>query len=133
MARLVWQLNLFGTGADISPGSDLGAGLIILHPVAVTLYGNAGIDLTIEGWGGLGGGLDLADIGAGPGLPLLGSFVRIARGSMVLGPARIGDSVSIGPGCTVVHDVPAGCEVLCHPVRVLRQGDDSAHLETNAR
>lgn len=124
-ARLVWHFNLVSTGADISPNSSLGAGLVVLHPVAVTLYGDAGVDLTVEGWGGLGGGMDPEDVGAGPGLPVLGDRVRIARGSMVLGPVRIGDHVTIGPGCTVVRDVPNETEIESHPVRIRRRSTAS--------
>ena len=117
-ARLLWQVNLFLTGADVSPLSDLGEGLLIVHPFAVTITGSAGRNLAIEGWGGMGAGLAMDDIGAGPGLPLLGDDVSMDRGAMVLGPTRIGNSVRIGPGCTVVHDVADGCEVLAHSLRV---------------
>ena len=49
-----------------------------------------------------------ADIGAGPGLPVIGDEVEVYPGSFVLGPIHIGDRVSIGPGCGVLKDVPAG-------------------------
>ena len=119
-ARLVWQLNLFATGADISPMCRLGDGLVVIHPVAVVLVGSAGRCLTVEGHGGLGGGLAMDDIGAGPGLPLLGDEVHLGRGASVLGPVRIGDHVIVGPGCTVVRDLPGGAEVVAHDVRVRR-------------
>jgi len=118
MARLVWQLNMLFTGADISPICDLGEGLLVVHPVAVTIVGSAGCRLTVEGLGGMGGGLSMDDIGAGPGLPLLGDDVQMARGAMVLGPIRVGNSVRIGPGCTVVRDLPDNSEVLAHQVRI---------------
>ena len=118
MARLVWQINMLLTGADISPMCDLGEGLLIVHTVAVTISGSAGCMFTVEGYGGMGGGLAMDDIGAGPGLPLLGDDVQMARGAMVLGPVRIGNSVRIGPGCTVIRDLPDGCEVLAHEIRV---------------
>lgn len=120
-ARLVWQVNLFLTGADISPMCRLGAGLVVIHPVAATIVGSAGRCLTVEGHGGLGGGLALTDIGAGPGLPLLGNDVTLARGASVLGPARIGNGVCIGPGCTVVRDLPDDADVPAHDILVLRR------------
>lgn len=126
-ARAVWQINLLLTGADISPLSDLGEGLVVVHPVAVTVVGSAGRNLIVEGHGGMGGGLDLRDIGAGPGLPLLGHDVQMARGAMVLGPVRVGHGVRIASGCTVVRDLPDGCEVLPHPIRLrLRDGRRAA-------
>ena len=120
LARLVWHLDLWLTGADISPASDLGEGLLIVHPFAVTISGNAGRNLTIEGWGGLGGALATNDIGAGPGLPVLGDDVRLDRSAMVLGPVRVGDGARIGPGCTVVRDVEAGAQVAAPEPRVRR-------------
>lgn len=120
-ARLVWQLNLFLTGADISPICNLGEGLVVVHSVAATICGSAGAGLTVEGLGGLGGGLGLEDIGAGPGLPLLGDNVHLARGASVLGPVLIGSNVRVGPGCTVVRDLPEGAVVDAHEVRVRRR------------
>jgi serine O-acetyltransferase len=125
-ARSIWQLNLWLTGADVSPMADFGEGLLVIHPVAVTLIGDAGRNLTVEGLGGLGGGLAMDDVGAGPGLPRLGDDVHLARGAMVLGPVRVGSAVFVGPGCTVVRDVPDGCEVLAQEVRVLRRSPPGA-------
>jgi len=118
VARFIWQLNMFLTGSDISPICDLGQGLLVVHPVAVTIVGSAGERLTVEGLGGMGGGMDLTDIGAGPGLPVLGDDVTMAHGSMVLGPVRLGNQVHIGAGCTVVKDVPDNAQVLAHKIRV---------------
>ena len=122
VARFIWQLNMFLTGADISPICDLGEGLLVVHPVAVTIVGSAGDRLTVEGLGGMGGGMDLTDIGAGPGLPVLGDDVTMAHGSMVLGPVRLGNQVHIGSGCTVVKDVPDNAQVLVHKIRVRSTG-----------
>lgn len=121
-ARLVWQLNLFATGADLSPMCRVGEGLVVMHPVGAIILGCAGRGLTVEGHGGLGGGMALDDIGAGPGLPVLGDDVRLARGASILGPVRIGDRVLVGPGCTVVRDLPADTEVSAHEVRLRRTG-----------
>lgn len=120
MARLLWQVNLWLTGADISPSSDLGEGLVVLHPFGVTVTGAAGRNLMIEGLGGMGGGMSLLDVGAGPGVPVLGDDVYIDRNAMVLGPVRVGDGAHIGPGCTVVRDLPAGSVVSLPPARIRR-------------
>jgi serine O-acetyltransferase len=118
LARIAWQANLWLTGADISPSSELGEGLVIVHPFGVTVTGSAGRNLTIEGLGGMGGGMSLEDIGAGPGVPVLGDDVYIDRNAMVLGPVRVGDGARIGPGCTIVRDLAAGSVVTLPPARV---------------
>jgi serine O-acetyltransferase len=106
LARLVWQTNLMTVGADISPLSDLGGGLVVLNPVAVVIFAKAGRDLTVMASCGLGALPSREDIGAGPGLPWLGDEVELAPLSGVLGPVRIGNRVRLGPGCIVTKDIP---------------------------
>lgn len=105
LGRLIWQANLTLTGADISPISDFGPGLVVPCPLGVTLFGVAGNNLTVHGQAVLGGGMSRRDIGAGPGRPLLGNDVVLGHGAMVLGPVLVGNSTEIGPGCVVMQDV----------------------------
>ncbi|MGR8930427.1 MAG: serine O-acetyltransferase [Gammaproteobacteria bacterium] len=107
LGRLIWQLNLTLTGADLNPIADFGPGLVVPSPLGVTLYAVAGRDLTAHAQTVLGGGRSRKDIGAGPGRPLLGDNVTLGHGAMVLGPVRVGDAADIGPGCVVMHDVAA--------------------------
>ena len=115
-ARLLWQINLFLTGADISPLSRFGAGLLLRCPLGVVLVGRAGADLTVGAQAVIGGGLSRRDIGAGPGLPVLGDGVELEVGAIVLGPVRIGSGARIGPRCVVAADLPAGAAVEPEPV-----------------
>lgn len=107
IARLFWHLNLLLTGADISPISRIGAGLIFIHPQGCSFIGFAGKNLTLLGQCGIGGGLADTDIGAGPGIPILGDDVSLSFGALVLGPVRIGDRVKVGPRCMITKDTPA--------------------------
>ncbi|WP_430010161.1 serine O-acetyltransferase [Methylophaga lonarensis] len=113
LARFFWHLNLLLTGADISPLSDIGGGLIVKYPLCVIIVGKLGENCTIEGHGGIGGGRDIKDIGAGPGLPVIGNDVYMAMGSFILGPIEIGDGAYIEPKCFVTRTVPAGATVEC--------------------
>lgn len=107
LARLFWHLNLFLTACDIAPISDIGPGLVIHFPLAVGLIGTVGKNCTIEGHGGVGGGTRRrTDIGAGPGLPVLGDDVVLEWGALVMGPVRVGHRVVIGNGAVVTNDVP---------------------------
>lgn len=105
-ARLLWHLNLLLTGADISPISDLDGGLVLLNPVGTVIVGKAGENLTVYGRGAIGGGRSPDDIGAGPGLPILGTDVSLGFGACVLGPVRIGNRAVIEPGAIVTRDLP---------------------------
>jgi serine O-acetyltransferase len=105
LGRLLWQINLTLTGADINPISDFGPGLVVPSPLGVTLYGVAGNNFTAHAQTVLGGGRSRNDIEAGPGRPLLGNDVTLGHGAMVLGPVRVGDGADIGPGCVILADV----------------------------
>ena len=111
LARFFWHLNLSLTGADFGPISDAGAGLVVLHPVSTQVFGRLGVDCTLWGHGGIGGGRSPEDIGAGPGLPVVGDRVVFGPRSIVLGPVRIGDDCEIGPGCIVMQELPPGTRV----------------------
>lgn len=118
LARLCWQLNHLLTAADLSPGANLGPGLVILHPAAVMIHGRAGRNLTVVGRGGFGGGLSQVDVGAGPGFACLGDDVTLEMGAMILGPQRIGHRVKIGPNCTVIQHLDDDVEVMPLATRI---------------
>jgi serine O-acetyltransferase len=110
-ARLLWHLNLVITGADLGLSSDIGPGLVIIHPLSTLVFGRIGANCTIWGHAGMGGGLSRADIGAGPGLPIVGDGVTFGARSIVLGPVRVGDDCILEPGVIVTRDVPSGSTV----------------------
>jgi serine O-acetyltransferase len=120
LARFFWQLNVLLTGADISPCSDLGDGLVITSPAGVSIAGKAGRNLTVMPLAGMGSEIGRReDIGPGPGLPLLGDDVVLGALSGVLGPVRIGDRVQVEPGAAVLLDVPDDTRVEGPRMRVL--------------
>lgn len=112
LSRLYWHLNLILTGADISPMCDLGGGLVLVFPMGTMIFGKAGRNLTVMGHCGLGGGMDSADIGAGPGLPVLGDDIHLHYHTIVLGPVHVGDRARMGPGVLVVRNVAADAVLL---------------------
>jgi serine O-acetyltransferase len=123
-ARLFWQLNLLLTGADIGPLCDLGGGMVIHFPASVALCCRMGRNCTMLGQGGVGGGVASGvDIGAGPGLPVLGDDVLLEAGAYVLGPIRVGSRARIGHRCVVTRDVPTDGLVTSPPAQVsIRRG-----------
>jgi serine O-acetyltransferase len=107
LARLVAHFNEVLTGADITPESELDEGLVILTPPGTAICGKAGRNLTVMPCSGLGGEIGRRDdIGAGPGLPVLGDDVILEPHCGVLGPARIGNRVRIRAGVLVTRDMP---------------------------
>ena len=104
-ARAAMQLNSLLTGADFHPGARVGAGLLVPSPCATNLSCAAGRNLLLMPQAGIGGSLATTDIGAGPGLPLLGDNVRVGQFSGVNGPFVIGDRVQVAPGAGTVRSV----------------------------
>jgi serine O-acetyltransferase len=130
LARLLWHTNLILTGADLSFISEVGAGLVILHPISTQIFGRIGENCTIWGHGGIGGGISTEDIGAGPGLPIVGNGVNFGARSFVLGPVRIGDNCVLEPGVVVTRNAPAGSVLAIVQSRKVRGNSpigDAAH------
>ena len=120
LARILWHLNTIITGADIAEMSDIGPGLLIPTPACVAIMCSAGCNLTVMAFAGLGGELNSReDIGAGPGLPVVGDDVTIGAHAGVLGPVRIGDRVSFEPLAVASRNVPADQRVISPRFRTI--------------
>lgn len=123
VARFFWHLNVLLTGADIAAPADLGEGLVILNPPGTAIMGKAGRNLTVMACAGLGSEMGrLEDIGAGPGLPVVGDDVILEPHSGILGPVKIGNRVRVGAGIGLTYDVPDDTVVEGPPPRFLRRG-----------
>jgi serine O-acetyltransferase len=124
LARLFWHANVVITGADISPPADLGEGLVVMSPPGTAVSGKAGRNLTLMPLAGLGGEVGRRDdVGAGPGLPVLGDDVVMEPNCGVLGPVRVGSRVRIGAAVAVTQDVPDDTIAAAHRPRLVRRRD----------
>jgi len=103
IARFFWHVNLLLTGADIGPISEIGPGLVLVHPISTQIFGRLGADCTLWGHGGIGGGRSNEDIGAGP---VIGDHVTLGPRALVPGPVVVGDGCEIGAGRIVMQDLP---------------------------
>ncbi len=126
LARFFAQLNSMLTGADISEMSRLGEGLVIVSPAGVSIFGDAGRNLTVMPLSGLGGQIGRPDsVGARPGQPVLGDDVVLEPYCGVLGPVRVGNRVRVCTGIALTRDVPDDTvvESATHEQRVLPRRD----------
>lgn len=122
LARWTWLLNINLTGADISPGCEIGAGLLIPHPAGIALHCRAGDDLTLGAIAGITAALDANDQPADfDRAPLLGDRVHLAHHAGVFGAITIGDDVLVQPGCVATRSVPAGIALLPRKLRIRRR------------
>ena len=127
LARLIWGLNIWRSGAEISPNTDIGGGLVITNPHGVILNGKFGRNCVVYQKAGTGGrhSVSPVDVGGGPGLPCIGDDVVFETDSMVMGPVIIGDRVLIGPRAFVVTDVPNDAIVSHRPAQLRVKHDSS--------
>lgn len=110
LARLVSEIARFLTGIEIHPGAKVGRRLVIDHGIGVVIGETAvvGDDCIIFHTTTLGG----VKFDPIKRHPTVGDRVLIGAGAKVLGPITIGDDARIGANAVVMHDVPAGHNVL---------------------
>lgn len=107
-ARLAYQIGCMLTGSDIHPNARIGGGLLIAAPFSLNLSGVAGKNATFMPRAGMGIIPSERDIGAGPGLPVVGDGCLCSSAAGPLGATRIGDGAMLGPRCFRPRDVGAG-------------------------
>ncbi len=118
--RILFTLNIIVWGTDITPVTRIGRGFYMPHTVGVTIFGVLGDRCTCYAQAAVGGGSGSeADIGAGPGLPVLGDNVLIGARSMIVGPVRVGSGSLIGANAFVTFDVPENSTVIAETAKVL--------------
>lgn len=120
IAWIIWQFNIYVTGADILPASQIGPYFYIGHATGIVLTARIGAHVKVFGQACIGGGVGNAeDVGAGPGLPVIGDHVSVGFRSLILGALTIGDHATIGPMTFVNKSVPAGATAVGNPCRIL--------------
>ncbi len=119
-ARLLFTYNIIVWGTDITPLTKIGRSFYMPHTVGVTLFAVLGDRCTCYAQAAVGGGSgNETDIGAGPGLPVLGDGVLIGARAMIVGPVRIGSGSLIGANAFVTFDVPENATVVGATANIL--------------
>lgn len=110
LARLISEIARMLTGIEIHPGAKIGRRLVIDHGVGVVIGETAvvGDDCIIFHTTTLGG----VKFDPVKRHPTVGNRVLIGAGAKILGPITLGDDCRIGANAVVMHDVPAGHNVL---------------------
>ncbi|GMV02712.1 MAG: hypothetical protein KJZ98_10610 [Burkholderiaceae bacterium] len=121
---LVYLINLYLTGMDVTPASDIGEGLFVGHANGIAISARIGRNAMLLGQCAIGGGRGTRDVGGGPGLPVVGDDVMVGFRATILGPLTIGDRCMIGACSLVIDDVPPNTVVAGNPARRLRDCTD---------
>jgi serine O-acetyltransferase len=118
-SRLIYLVNHAVTGVDINPAAEIGEGFLMLHTSGNVVTAKLGRNVTLTVGVKIGGGFDQTDVGAGPGLPVVGDNVLFGPGCTVLGPIRIGDGAYVMPQTLVTSDVPERARAFGVPARII--------------
>jgi serine acetyltransferase len=76
----------------------------------------------------VGGDGTSLDIGAGPGLPVIGDNVQFGVDVMILGPFKIGDNCWLYSRASIFKDIPEGSMVAGTPARVIGQTTPGSNM-----
>ncbi len=117
IGNILFRLNIFLTGCEISPAAKIGLGLNIVHPIGIviapavigdnfTIYQNVSIGqrkhgVKVSKWA------------------TIGDDVVAYAGAVIIGDITIGDRASIGANTVIAADIPAGCTVVPAPVKIV--------------
>ncbi|MDW3214165.1 MAG: serine acetyltransferase [Ilumatobacteraceae bacterium] len=103
-------------GLELAPGTPVGGGCYIAHPVGCVLHAESiGHNVTIVGQVTFGTRSDAR-------WPRIGDLTYIGVGARVLGGIDVGDGAVIGANAVVIEDVAPGATVVGVPGRVLTTG-----------
>ncbi len=128
VSRILQNIGIMLTGTDLNPRSDIGKGFIIFHTPATAFTGKIGENAVSAGALKAGGdGSDL-DIGAGPGLPVIGDNVQFGVDILILGPVKIGDGCWVLSRASIFKDIPAGSIVAGTPARVVGKAEPGSNM-----
>lgn len=128
VSRLMQNFAIMLTGTDINPRAEIGKGFILFHTVATGITGKIGKNAIIAGALKVGGDGSSRDIGAGPGLPVIGDNVQFGVDVLVLGPFTIGDNCRIYSRASVFKDIPANSSVAGTPARVIGRSEPGSNI-----
>lgn len=102
------------SGADIPLRTNIGGGLIMIHPNGIVIHPDAqiGVNCLIFQQVTIG-------VGSTAGVPVIGGHVDIGAGAKILGGIRIGDHAKIGANSVVLSDIPAGATAVGVPAKII--------------
>jgi serine O-acetyltransferase len=97
------------TASDIPINTQLGGGLLLLHPVGVVMHPTTTVGPNC---------LILQHVTITPNVRI-GGHVDIGAGAVILRPVTIGNHARIGANAVVLTDVPEGAIAVGNPARII--------------
>jgi serine O-acetyltransferase len=118
-AYALHRLNLSIFGIDILPGSTIGEGLRIEHPVGIVIGSGSKLGSNCIVMQGVTIGLKHPVSSEYDGYPTIGSNVLLGAHSSILGPITIGDMSIIGAHSLAISNIPERAIAVGTPARII--------------
>lgn len=125
LPEILARVNFFFTGAEIDPGAEIGPGCHIWHSAGVTIGRDVRLGRNVWILHNVTlGGRGASPFNAGePGYPRIGDSVILYSGVTVLGDVVIGDGAVVGAHSLVLESLPPGCLAYGIPARVVKTAE----------
>jgi len=102
LARIINQISLFLTKAELLPWVHISPGLVLTHTCGTIVVGHLGPNSILGAWCALGGRGN-ADVGAGPGVPSLLGGAQMGHRAVAHGPVRCEERMVLPPHVWITH------------------------------
>ena len=104
------------TGTLFLVNKEIGGGMVLWHAFSTIVHAKAiGQNCVIRQQVTIGNKGERAG-----GTPVIGNYVEVGAGAIIIGTVTVGDYAVIGAGAVVTKDIPAGCVVVGNPARVIK-------------
>jgi serine O-acetyltransferase len=113
-ARLVDRINHALTGCELLGEAEFGPGLLVQHPVGVTISREVKVGSGARIYGS-GCSIGWQDIDRPPSEQqiVIGDNLVLSQGARLYGPVTVGDNVRLGPNTLIIgDDLPDGAVVV---------------------
>ena len=117
LGRVLWRFNVIFSGCHLGLRSEIGAGLLLPHPVGIVIGDGVTVGRNVIIYQSVTLG---AASHSRAQYPVVGSNVVIYPGSVVVGQVHVGDGATIGANSFVKSDEPAGSVFGCETARALK-------------
>jgi len=115
-------------GIEIGKDVTLGHGVYFVHPVGITIGGDARIGDRVRFYGN-----NTVGTAKENGYPTIGDDVVVGAGARILGPITVGARAQIGANSVVLHDIPPDSVAVGMPARVVWRNTRASDAVTDEK
>lgn len=109
------------TGADVSPGARIGAGLLLDHATGIVIGETALVEDEVAIWHGVTLGSTFTETVGTDRHPKIRRGAILTAGATILGNIEVGEGALVAAGSLVTSAVPPGVTVAGRPARIVSQ------------